>query len=173
MGGSPASHRDIADRILDAAFKYHIDTFVETGTYQSESAMWAARLFGVVHTIELDPTLYFDAKDHEKDFPPGRLNVHHGRSEVVMNWLLPTLRTPICWLDAHSMGNDSSGSAVLAELDVISLHFPEIPIVFIDDVMWFELRTKGWPTVVELKAKLKALGLGCEKFHDVFIAERL
>ena len=64
MGGSPASKYLVGDDLLRLAKLHGLTTLVETGTYQSETALWAARLFDLVFTIEKDETLYRAALKH-------------------------------------------------------------------------------------------------------------
>jgi len=173
MGGSPASVTKIGEIILDLAELYDLHTFVETGTYQSETAKWACQHFNHVYTVELDVVLYAHAKIHEQNYPRGQLNVYSGLSTVFLDEILQWVKDPIFWLDAHGMTTADTGSSALEELRVIERMMAKPKVILIDDAMLFEMRVPGWPAVQQVADQLTQMGLTFYKEKDVYVAYRV
>jgi len=78
-------------------------TFIETGTYQTESVELALALgFKTIYTVDVDQGFAQSAIQKYKDRP----NIHafHGDSAAMLRDVLPTINTPITfWLDAHPL----------------------------------------------------------------------
>jgi hypothetical protein len=144
------------------AAEFGVDTFVETGTYKGETAVWASRHFRQVYTIEnYRPTYDQTVKTH------GHLrNVEflYGHSASTLPAVLHKLAgDSIFWLDAHWMGEGSYGEAdecpVLNEIRLLNesghTHF-----ILIDDARLFlsppplPHALAQWPAVGELIAEL-------------------
>ena len=173
MGGSPASVVEIGVEILRLAKKYNLRTFFETGTFQSETALWAVHHFDKVYTVERDPRLFLDAQAHTQEYP-NKLAVLYGDSVDVLEDELPIIDDDVIfWLDAHAMGDQEGGSPVLEELAVIAEALDQPKAIVIDDVLLFEMHTPGWPTPSEVQLMLRAMGLGCKHLKDVYVAEIL
>ena len=82
---------------------FHVDTFVETGTYMGQTAANAATIFKAVYTVELHPAIYAQAKNFLSRYT--NVNVYHGNSADVLRTILPTIDGKIVlWLDAHYCG---------------------------------------------------------------------
>ena len=81
--------------------------FVETGTLYGEGVEYAIKQgFEEIHSIEIEPTLYNQAKEKFKSFP--QVSIHQGNSHEVLKTLLPKLKGNITfWLDAHFPGADA------------------------------------------------------------------
>jgi len=170
MGGSPSVRTLVGDELLRLAKRNNLTTFVETGTYRAETALWAARLFDLVFTIEKDETLYRAALKHGNN--TSNLHVFLGDSAEVLVDILPYVESAIFWLDAHPMGDPEAVSPVLRELDVIARDYGTPAVMLIDDVLFFEMHAPGWPTLDEVKAKIAAMGMTYRKENDVIIAEK-
>ena len=170
MGGSPASKYLVGDDLLRLAKLHGLTTLVETGTYQSETALWAARLFDLVFTIEKDETLYRAALKHGNN--TSNLHCFLGDSPEVLKNILPGMSNAIFWLGAHPIGDPNAVSPLLRELDVIAEVYGTPPVIMIDDVLFFELHAPGWPTLDEVKEKIASMGMTYRKENDVIIAEK-
>ena len=151
---------------------FHVDTFVETGTYTGITTARAAALFKAVHTVELHPRLYEEAKKFLRKHE--NVTVHHGNSSDVLKKILPTLKGNIVlWLDAHYSGENTAMSfddpnngnaitAIRSELDGLSESGITDCVVLIDDIRGFGTTIDGkkyagcwaYPTVQEICATL-------------------
>ena len=170
MGGSPSVRTLVGDELLRLAKRNNLTTFVETGTYRAETALWAARLFDLVFTIEKDETLYRAALKHGNN--TSNLHCFLGDSPEVLKNILPYVENAIFWLDAHPMGDPEAVSPVLRELDVIARDYGTPAVMLIDDVLFFEMHAPGWPTLDEVKEKIASMGMTYRKENDVIIAEK-
>ncbi len=143
-----------AKRGLLASYAATYDTFVETGTYLGLTAAFLAAAYKVVHTIELDRSLYENARRRLRQHP----NVHcyHGDSTAVIKDILPGIDHPaVFWLDAHYTGGITTragvNTPVMGELSAIFAHPVETHLILIDDARWFVGRN-GYPDVRKLHA---------------------
>ena len=153
--------------------------FVETGTYQGDTAAWAARHFARVTTIELAPGYHAAAQARFHGQPA----VHPlaGESAAVLRELIPALTGPaLFWLDAHWSGLDTAGREaecpVLAEIAVVNAS-PLAHAVLIDDARLFcappprPHRAEQWPDLLTLAGALHHGGRRhVVLFEDVFVA---
>lgn len=154
-------------------------TFVETGTFQGNTAEWASARFEQVTTIELSTAYHAAAQERFR----ARANVHvlHGESPNVLREVVPTLTgTGLFWLDAHWSGLDTAGREsecpLLAEVAVINAA-RVVHIVLVDDARLFcappplPHRSDDWP---DLETTVAALVDGGRRhvvlFRDVFVA---
>ena len=79
---------------------FHIDLFIETGTYLGNTASEAAQVFKTVHTIELCPHLYAEAK--KRLSCQNNVFCHLGDSGEYFHQLLPFLsERSFFYLDGH------------------------------------------------------------------------
>ena len=110
--------------------KYHIDTAIETGTYQGSTTALFGRLFDEVHTIEIAEDTYNATKDALKSY--ANIHCHLGSSEKVLKELLPTVKgKPVLfYLDAHWLDH----WPLLEELQEIAKTHKDNCIVVIDDI---------------------------------------
>ena len=147
---------------------FPVDTFVETGTYTGITTARAATIFQAVHTVELHPKLYEEAKKSLQKHK--NITVHRGNSADTLKKILPTIDGNIVlWLDAHysgestamSFNNPNDGNAITAirsELDGLSESGITDCVVLIDDIRGFGTTIDGtkyagcwaYPTVQEI-----------------------
>ncbi len=132
---------------------FHVDTFVETGTYTGKTTARAAELFKAIHTVELHPKLYEEAKTSLRKYE--NVTVYHGNSADVLKKILPTIDgNVVLWLDAHysgentamSFNNQNDGNAITAirsELDGLSESGITDCVVLIDDIRGFGTTIDG------------------------------
>lgn len=134
---------------------FNIRTFVETGTNQAETTIWAAGEFDQVITIEGYEPLHQKAINAFGSCRNIRFLL--GDSRRLLPEVLQSLDGPaIFWLDAHWCGADTYGSGdecpVLGELEVLNAwgtpHF-----VLVDDARLFLApppaphRSDDWPGI--------------------------
>ncbi len=166
--------------ILYLQKKYAIHAFVETGTFQGGTTLWASDHFSNVVTIENSRPLFdkavkkFEAIDNVKCL--------YGDSRVHLLDLVKTLSAPaVFWLDSHWCGADSYGEddqcPLIEEIEIINSS-SERHLIFIDDARLFlspppfPNRIEHWPPVL---CVCQALDAGQFKrfaviFEDVLIA---
>jgi hypothetical protein len=113
--------------------------FVETGTNQAETAVWASANFERVFTIEADGPLHQKAVETFGN----RKNIQflRGDSRTHIKSLTNPLTEPaIFWLDAHWCGENTFGKSdecpVLGELELLNASKVS-HIVLIDDARFF------------------------------------
>lgn len=120
---------------------FHIDTFIESGTYLGDTAENASRVFSQVHTIELASGLYERAKarfaDHEN------VTVYYGDSARVLPSILNNPQGRILFfLDGHfSQRNTAKGdknTPIHGEIEAIIQHGVKDSIIIVDDVRFFQ-----------------------------------
>jgi hypothetical protein len=149
------------------------DTFVETGTYRGETAIWAAKTFTRVVTIEQAQSFYDAAK--VRLAPLKNVEVRFGNSRTELSRLAESLSGPVVfWLDAHWSGGETYGQGdecpLLDELAVIAKR-PNADIILIDDARLFlepppvPHLPEQWPSIAEVCA---ALGAPERRFIVIF-----
>lgn len=129
--------------------KFGCSIFIETGTYLGDTLKALENDFAELHSIELSPQLYQDAKRRFKDTP--QINLHQGNSGDVLPHLLETLDEPcLFWLDGHASGHDTAQpdelTPILRELKAIVKHSVKQHCILIDDAREFG-RGKGYPAL--------------------------
>jgi hypothetical protein len=157
---------------------FNVDTFVETGTYKGDTAVWASRHFQQVYTIEnYRPTFDQTTANH------GHLrNVQflYGHSASALPVVLQKFRGDgVFWLDAHWMGEGSYGEGdecpVLNEIRLLN-ESRDTHFIFIDDARLFLSPPPlphvlaQWPTIGELIAELDKKGRYTIIDDDVLIS---
>lgn len=135
------------------AKQFQIETLVETGTYLGDMVQATQRSFKDIYSIELDPTLYDNAKVKFKKF--SHIHLLQGDSGEVLKKLLPSIKKRcLFWLDAHYSGGitakGSKETPVLDELESIFTHSVPNHVILIDDARCFK-ENKNYPTLLELK----------------------
>jgi hypothetical protein len=126
-----------------------IQVLLETGTCEGITPANLHDCFREIHTIELHPGLYENARNRLKDF--SNVKQYFGSSR---NLLIPILKKlgeqPILfWLDAHSSGPHTAddGDVLPYEIETITWLCPDALIV-IDDMkdatLHQELDPPGW-----------------------------
>lgn len=140
-----------------------IQTFVETGTYQGDTAAWAADHFLNVFTIEGSPE--FREAAQKKYRRRSNISFLQGDSRSVLPKVVAELTGPaLFWLDAHWMPGAFGASAecpVLEEIAVIN-QTPYEHFILIDDARYFLAPpprphlASNWPDIAAILAALAA-----------------
>lgn len=118
---------------------FHINTFIETGTFKGATSRWAADYFTKVFSIELSKELFNEATEKYRLLENIIFKYGNSSDEIVK--ILTDLKEPaIFWLDAHHCSQNTAGKGfqapILDELNAISKsaydHF-----ILIDDARLF------------------------------------
>jgi hypothetical protein len=153
--------------VLAIRQRFKADCFVETGTFQGATAMWAANVFPNVITIEASAELHAQAAanfGHLKN-----IRFLHGHSPAVLRQIVPMLPQPtIYWLDAHWSGGATAGREnecpLLDEIRAIDGHGPghgHDAYILIDDARLFLAppplphKAEQWPELAVVLAVLR------------------
>lgn len=142
------------------AKEYHIDTFIETGTYRGDTLNAVKKIFKKIHSIEIEEKLFRSAL--KRFAGDDNITLHHGDSGVMLNSLLDALTNPtLFWLDGHYSGGVTGRSdldtPVRLELSAILNHPIKKHVIAIDDARLF-VGLDGYPTVEELKQTILSSG---------------
>jgi hypothetical protein len=135
-----------------------IDEFVETGTYQGNTSIWASNNFSKVFTIENSDYYYNLSKEKFKDIK--NIKIIKGHTIKVLPEIFEKNNSKkIFWLDAHWSGGETYGSndecPLIDELKLIKKYSKE-SIILIDDARLFVCpppkphNFKKWPTIQEI-----------------------
>lgn len=142
--------------------EYNIETFIEAGTFQGVTAVWASALFKNVFTIELSQQLYESTSAGYKHIQ--NINFLYGHTVEHLKAIVPQLQgSALFWLDAHWSGGITAGQEeecpILRELQIIKEseweHF-----ILIDDARLFlspppaPHQLNQWPALHEVIAEL-------------------
>jgi len=161
---------------IDVAKEWDIEYFIETGTHQGYTTVWAANNFKRVYTIENSKPIY-DA-----------LNKEHDRYKNT-SWLLgdsvdhlPTILNTmgndkgIFWLDAHWTTYDYSGGKdiphpLITELKMV-LDSPVRHVIFLDDFRAMVYPNRGndlhsWPGLKEVLRPV----FECKHEYQIYIMQ--
>jgi hypothetical protein len=140
-----------------------INHFVETGTFNGETTLWASRHFKEVDTIEFSEKIYYQTKEKFKAI--GNINFILGDSRKALREIVSNASESILfWLDAHWCSGDSYGEEdqcpLIDELKIINSssmdHF-----ILIDDARLFMAPpplpnlVKFYPGITEIIDELK------------------
>ena len=154
--------------ILFLKQRFDLEDFVETGTFQGNSAAWASSHFKRVFSIEANEALWQAARARHA----GLANVQFilGNSPPELAKLMPSLRRPLFWLDAHWCGPNTAGESdecpLLEELAVVAEAKIDPKIILIDDARYFlapppsghNHKWEQWPDLAAVMAALKKCG---------------
>jgi hypothetical protein len=150
---------DIALFVID---KFKVGTFVETGTFQGDTAVWASKHFKNVKTVEFSEEIYKNTKATHGAIP--NIEFIFGDSRSELKKLSATLKDPaLFWLDAHWCGVNSYGKEDQCPLiDELSLLIGSgVPhFILIDDARLFEAppplpnSVKYYPDLAEIITEL-------------------
>jgi len=138
MGGSLTE--DEIKTIKDNEKYYHIENFVETGTYKCDTTMLAAKNFKKVFTTEIVKKLYEDAQKIAHEF--NNISFLFGDSVELLNIIMPQITEgSIFFLDAHQSGPDTGNNnkqlvPLIEEINTI-LSYKLGPSIFILDDLRF------------------------------------
>lgn len=118
---------------------YSIKVFVETGTYKGDSAIWAAKNFEKVITIENSAAIYNSTVKKISKYQ--NIEFLLGNSAELLPGILEITDMPVLfWLDAHWCGGETFGKNFECPLldEVLSIvKHPYNHIVLIDDARFF------------------------------------
>lgn len=151
---------------LELARLGNASVFVETGTFQGRSALWASKHFDAVYTIEKSDALF---ALHEEGLAqlPG-VKPLHGDSRAVLPGVLAQLgaRRALFWLDGHWSGEGTAGAddecPLLGELACLSGR--ERDLILIDDARLFlgapprPYQPAAWPNIADILEALPGSG---------------
>jgi hypothetical protein len=134
-------------------------TFIETGTFHGDMALYASGLFRTVHTIELSPELAKRAAHRLAVFP--NVTVHQGDSGQVLSDLLPSIDTScVFWLDGHYSGGitarGDSDTPIVRELQAIADHRMRPHTILIDDARVFGT-DDAYPILEQVMSSLRRI----------------
>ena len=139
------------------AKKYKIKTFIETGTFRGDMIDAVKTTFNNINSIELDKTLYKNAKRKFRSEP--NIKIFEGDSTTILPDILNGINeTCLFWLDAHFSGimcgiKTSRGekeTPILEELITIANHIIKNHVILIDDAIDFT-GENDYPSIEELK----------------------
>jgi hypothetical protein len=121
---------------------FHLNTFIESGTYTGNTAAIASQIFDEVHTIELLPEFYQNAFRRFRHTP--HVHLYLGDSGEVLDLVLPhTYQKKILfYLDGHYDGGKSGqgvlNTPILKELASIRRFHSSDNLILVDDLCDFE-----------------------------------
>lgn len=143
--------------------------FIETGTYLGDTLHALRDDFAELHSIELSPQLYQDAKRRFKDTP--QIKLHQGNSGDVLPHLLESLDEPcLFWLDGHASGHDTAQpdelTPILREVKAIAGHRIKQHCILIDDAREFG-RGKGYPSLKRVRKIVEGVYPGWSVEEDI------
>jgi len=140
--------------------EYHIDDFVETGTFLGDTLAYVAKSGAKCTSIELSNELFDAACVRFR----GKNNVKllHGDSGRLIPELLVNIDNPVLfWLDGHFSGGVTASATIhtpiSSELDEILNHSVKQHVVLIDDARLFD-GTNGYPHIDELLSVIRRDG---------------
>ena len=152
------------DLILQLKNEYKIDTFVETGTYKGNTAVWAAEHFANIFTVEFSKNIYKQTKERLDKLQNVRFI--YGNSKNILKNIIPELTSPaFFWLDSHWSGGETWGQDEECPLldEIAEINKSDFShYIFIDDARLFlspppfPHNYEHWPTIVEVLASLQA-----------------
>lgn len=170
---------NIPSNILEHLRRQHgLVYFVETGTAGGATATLMAPLFEKVWTVELLDSSATAAEERLRRFP--NVTVRRGGSPEFLRWVMPLLDKPaLIWLDAHWCGGQRLGPEcpLLEELDAIG-GLSGGNVILIDDARLFVKppppphRPEEWPTLKDIKEKVKDWGVRVDVLADVILIEK-
>jgi hypothetical protein len=144
--------------ILEYGQRFHLNTLIETGTWQGATVEGARGHFSRVYSVEIVPENHRLAVERFAGDPT--VNILFGSSPTVLRNLLPTItEKPLFYLDAHY---SNFHTPILEELDVIFELCPDC-VIIIDDASDYngtttapgdyppEIKGCRYPKISELK----------------------
>ncbi|KKN49186.1 hypothetical protein LCGC14_0645270 [marine sediment metagenome] len=138
---------------------YNLNNFIETGTLAGKSAIWAAKHFKKVVTIEVNADIWSSTSQrYQKEFK--NIEFMWGSSLKHLTTVLKNFSGPsLIWLDAHwsrDLGYKKPEviCPVLEELSIIRINSKSKNIILIDDARLFGVE-RGWPTFSQIEFAVK------------------
>jgi len=149
----PPPHLYKQRTVKEYAKVFSIMTFIETGTYEGAMVEATKTIFNKIYSIELDMTLYKNAKQRFSRFK--NITIIQGDSRKVLPKLLKSIESPcLFWLDAHYSGGITAKgeleTPIIQELQCILNHPIKKHVILIDDARYF-VGQNDYPTTEELK----------------------
>lgn len=143
--------------------------FIETGTYAGETTEQAIDLFNEIHTIELQESMYNEAKKKFSTFK--NVHVYNGESGDILKMILPNLRDNkiLFFLDAHYCGIGTGWgrniTSIIDELNAIKRAEIKDCLILIDDVRGFGtdilnkefICAEGYPSIQKIYSMLQEI----------------
>lgn len=128
----------------------NLSTFIETGTFKGDTAVWASKHFSKVLTIEYSRKLFDEVADKYRHIQ--NIEFLFGDSRMVLSHILAGIREPVLfWIDAHWCGMDSYGEndqcPIIEELGIIRAAGVD-HCILIDDARLF-LSPPPLPNLIE------------------------
>lgn len=154
----PPPHEIKVEAVAAYAARFGCGTLIETGTYRGDMIAATRAHFGTVHSVELAPALYEDAR--KRFAGDAGVHLHQGDSGALLGEILGTVTDrPLLWLDGHWSGGPTAHgdqpTPILRELEHVFAHTGESPVVLIDDARCFGAEP-DYPSLDELRACVAA-----------------
>lgn len=144
--------------------------FIETGTFEGKTALWAMQHFDVVCTIEGDRDRFWRFLGQATQLHDARLKPYFGPSQEMLWQVIDADPSPaLFWLDAHWTGHadhppvEGVECPLIEELRVVNRRV-RVPnhIIMIDDANFFThqgriVNYRAWPTLDEVMTELLEL----------------
>ena len=151
-------------------------TWIETGTYLGETAIFLAKFSCHVHTIEPSEECIKIASPKLAKFK--NITIHKGSSEQCLDKVLSSVKGKVCfWLDGHySLGITYKGkneTPIKYELSIIEKYINKIDefIVLVDDIRMSNEDSKNYPPIEYYIDWSKKNDLNWTIENDIFIAK--
>jgi hypothetical protein len=142
--------------LLRAKARTGATTVIEVGSFRGVTTRRLARHFEYVHSIEIDPALFAEAK--QRCAGQGNVAMHLGDGKEVLAQLAPSVGNCLLFLDGHFSGGvtgqGDEPEPVLEELDVVRSSLDNFVGVVVDDFHEFGM-AQGWPAKSEVMARLE------------------
>lgn len=153
--GQPVPAPDpVKQKVVKSFGKKHgLKTFIETGTAGGLMIKAVKKLFPKIISIELDDTLYDNAR---RNFANEKfITLIKGDSGKKLTEIVPTVSEPVLfWLDAHYSGEGTAKgdveTPIIKELNTIFSRNNHRDVVLIDDARCFD-GTHDYPTVKQIE----------------------
>ena len=151
--------------VQQLAAEFRINNFIETGTNQGRTAIWASGLFKNVMTIEYSQQLYEQVKHQYKSIK--NIEFIWGDSRQELSKLVAKFNQPaLFWLDAHWSGGITYGEndecPLLSEIEIIN-RSPLDNFILIDDARLFTSppplphKIEQWPNISQVIKLLESV----------------
>jgi hypothetical protein len=145
------------DTVKQYGERFHLNTFIETGTFLGDMVNAVRRDFDNIASIELDDTFYHRAALRFANW--NYIKIYHGDSAEVLPKILRSVTQPcLFWLDAHySEGRTARGlkeTPIVEELRAIFAHPVKRHVILVDDARCYR-GIGDWPTLEALRTLVR------------------
>jgi hypothetical protein len=131
---------------------------IEIGSFKGVTTRRLSYLFDQVISVEIDETLFNEAK--QRCSGRGNVELIHGDGSIVLPALGARLDRALLFLDGHFSGGETGQGdepePVLKELDLLANHLDRLAAVVIDDFRLFGVEP-GWPSKHEVLRKVEEM----------------